>query len=89
MDTSGVSMERGMVSTQGVNPSDLPAMPRDGSTQCLSRCRCDWVFVPIDDDLAEAWWTRLSKAPGWYIADLCPDCLGRAANWTPWGVVSM
>src|SRR5438132_7100586 len=51
---------------------DLPAMPGDGSTQCLSRCGCGWE----------------QRADGWYWvrgkADSCPDCVQREQEWAPY-----
>jgi hypothetical protein len=55
---------------------DLPAYPRDGSTVCRVRCRCQWKIVKRANDLYEATW-RLGQA------EHCPDCLERSQEWSP------
>jgi len=55
--------------TRGV---DLPAMPCDGSTPCLSNCTCSWV----------------EQRGGWYwvlgSSDHCASCRQRAREWAPY-----
>jgi hypothetical protein len=55
---------------------DLPAYPRDGSTVCLTHCRCQWKIVKRAGDLYEATW-RLGQA------EHCSDCLKRSQEWNP------
>ena len=36
----------------------LPAMPGDGTTQCLTNCKCAWNVVPVDEEAGDydAYW---------------------------------
>lgn len=55
----------------------LPALPRDGSTQCLSRCNCSWDVQELaGDGNADAYW-RLGPS------ESCQTCLERAQQWSP------
>lgn len=55
----------------------LPAMPRDGTTQCLSRCKCQWQINELaGDGNADCYW-RMSDA------EHCQTCKERAALWSP------
>lgn len=56
----------------------LPAVPGDGSTECLSNCRCAWRIRWIDraaGDVDCHW--ELGKA------EHCDDCRDRARRWSP------
>lgn len=55
---------------------DLPAYPRDGSTQCLYRCQCNWRLECDDQGNVLAYW-ELGEA------DHCPDCEQRSEEWAP------
>jgi len=54
----------------------LPYLPRDGSTECLMRCRCAWILEIIDNDkptkkkVVEATWVL-------GVAEHCATCLDR------------
>lgn len=50
----------------------LPGYPADGGTSCLVNCKCSWV----ERDGRMYW--ELG------VAEHCPDCLSRAAQWSPW-----
>ena len=50
----------------------LPAMPGDGSSECLTQCGCAWAFR--DDGYS---WERGKN-------DSCPTCISREAQWRPW-----
>lgn len=56
----------------------LPSLPGDGTTTCLSRCRCKWHIDEIDADRGswDAYWRRNAK-------DSCQICIQRAADWNP------
>lgn len=55
----------------------LPALPRDGSTQCLSRCNCSWDVQELEGEgNADAYW-RLGPS------ESCQQCLERAQQWAP------
>lgn len=81
VDSGTASYNRGLYASQGFNPSSLPAVPGDGSTQCRTRCKCRWDFDEIDNGLYNAIWLLGD-------ADHCPDCVARADEWAPWGVVT-
>lgn len=56
----------------------LPAMPGDGSSECLTRCRCAWDVQPLDGDgNYDATW-QLGAAE-----QHCQQCAQRAADWSP------
>ncbi len=57
---------------------DLPAYPGDGSSSCLTRCRCHWDIVPIDEDAGD-------YDCSWVLgfAEHCPECAARAVAWNP------
>lgn len=58
----------------------LPAYPGDGSTRCLTNCKCNWRLVKrIEGGVligVDAFW-ELSPA------EHCEDCLLRASRWSP------
>ncbi len=60
---------------------DLPAVPRDGSTQCLGNCQCQWDLQCADDGIVLATWLLES-------GESCPDCKVRAETWNPLRVSS-
>lgn len=55
----------------------LPAMPTEG-TQCLTRCKCIWDVVTVDEEAEDydAYWRRGA-------GDSCQTCKERAAQWSP------
>lgn len=55
----------------------LPAMPGDGTTQCLTNCGCAWHVEKLGgDNNYNAWW-RLGKN------DSCQTCIERSQQWAP------
>lgn len=54
---------------------NLPAYPGDGSTQCLSNCKCWWQIRETEAEWLCTW--RLSPVEN------CPDCLERSRTWAP------
>lgn len=56
----------------------LPAMPGDGTSQCLTNCRCKWEVRTLDEGAGnwDAYW-RLGQA------DHCQTCIERARQWAP------
>jgi hypothetical protein len=72
--------ERGHTRSQGIPFGALPAMPGDGTTVCVSGCRCTWRFIHLEDRI-EAFW---GLEPG---AEHCVTCLERASNWNPLVIV--
>lgn len=59
---------------------DLPAYPRDGSTQCHTNCQCAWAIVKKSDQEYHATWQLRP-------ADHCDDCVERSINWNPLRIV--
>lgn len=57
--------------------SQLPWIPRDGSTKCLNNCKCSWVMTPLgvegDNQLVQAVWAL-------HPAEHCEDCLARQGH---------
>lgn len=55
----------------------LPAMPGDGSTQCLTRCGCAWDVSQLEGDgNYDAYWRRGKN-------DSCQGCVEREQQWAP------
>jgi hypothetical protein len=58
----------------------LPAYPRDGSTQCLTHCRCEWRIKKVSVVYYEAVW-KLG------IAEHCETCIQRSRDWAPLSII--
>jgi hypothetical protein len=56
---------------------DLPAYPGDGSTECLTNCRCEWDIREVLEGYDCYWIVD-------HEAENCDDCLGRGSDWAPW-----
>lgn len=55
----------------------LPAMPGDGTTQCLSNCRCAWEIVPLEGSgNYDCYWRMAAD-------EHCQTCVQRASDWSP------
>lgn len=55
----------------------LPWLPKDGSTECLNRCKCRWeldVVRTIDE------WKYVRAVWRLGVAEHCPDCVGREGH---------
>lgn len=72
-ESASQAYERGNAESRGM--PQLPAYPGDGSTVCLSNCKCSWAIKETD----AAWLCTWKIAP----AENCPDCLDRAQRWAP------
>jgi hypothetical protein len=57
----------------------LPAMPCDGSSQCLTRCKCHWQIDWIDEENGDADCYWVMGATEYH----CQTCPQRAADWAP------
>ena len=79
IDSSRQAFERGKALAFGI--PQLPAYPGDGSTLCLTRCKCHWEIHPVSspDPRLSGWncYWRLG------IAEHCETCLRREAAWAP------
>jgi hypothetical protein len=59
-------------------PFTLPAYPGDGSTECLTNCRCEWNIIEIPGEGYDCYWVVDHEAEN------CDDCLRRGSEWRPW-----
>lgn len=58
----------------------LPAYPGDGTTICLSNCKCHWeISERVDRKLA--YWKLASS-------EHCTDCVDRGVRWSPYTVMN-
>ena len=59
----------------------LPAMPKDGTTQCLTNCKCKWRIEWLDEETgdADAYWVRDAD-------DSCQTCVQRESDWNPFRI---
>lgn len=55
----------------------LPAYPGDGSTECLTNCRCEWDIHEVPEGI-DAYWVVDHEAEN------CQTCLDRERDWNPW-----
>lgn len=58
---------------------DLPAYPGDGSTECLTNCKCSWKIRYIKDGKGNI----TGAIATWVLgkAEHCPTCVKRADEW--------
>lgn len=68
--------ERARAAEKGIPIDRLPALPGDGSTQCLVNCQCHWEYERVEG----GWECRWTLGP----AEHCDDCLSRADEWNPY-----
>jgi hypothetical protein len=55
----------------------LPALPRDGTSQCMQGCKCRWEIAELEGDgNADCTWALGA-------AEHCQTCVERAAQWAP------
>lgn len=78
VQSAGASFHEGDVYRQAGRFLPLPAMPKDGTTQCITNCKCSWVITVLDKEAGDfdATWTL-------GIADHCQTCTERAKQWSP------
>lgn len=56
----------------------LPAMPGDGTTTCLTRCKCSWRIDELEGDgNADAYWIYGATE------EHCQGCIERSQQWNP------
>lgn len=70
--SSTQAYERGRASAWGVRP---PHVPGDGSTECMSACRCFLIYVDKPDAVHVTWHTTSGES--------CATCKSRARTWSP------
>jgi hypothetical protein len=59
----------------------LPAMPRDGTSQCLGNCTCSWEITELDGEGNYDCYWRLGAAERH-----CQTCPTRAGDWAPYQI---
>ncbi|MGE3267180.1 MAG: hypothetical protein AB7P40_00435 [Chloroflexota bacterium] len=69
---STAAYERGRAAAWGVRP---PHVPGDGSTPCLSQCKCYLTYVDKPDEVHVTWHRTASES--------CSVCKSRARTWRP------
>ena len=56
----------------------LPAQPGDGTTQCLTRCRCSWDIQELEGEgNADCYWIYGATEGH------CQTCIERSQQWSP------
>lgn len=65
----------------GFSPDQLPYHPADGGTDCLTRCNCDWEYVPVYDDGNLIGWDCYWRLGASEVH--CDGCLIRANESAP------
>lgn len=68
------SWAEGDIVRQVGRPLPLPAMPGDGTTQCLTNCLCRWKITQTADNSFVAKWER-------HADDSCQTCVIRGQDW--------
>lgn len=58
---------------------ELPALPGDGSTECLQWCKCHWDIQDLGGGNFDCYWV-LGEA------EHCPTCTLRADKWIPYRI---
>lgn len=75
-ETARVAYERGQAAAFDVPP--LPAYPCDGTSICVSGCKCSWRFAKLaGDGNTDCFW-ELDEA-----AENCETCIQRSQAWSP------
>lgn len=75
---------RAQARARGFEPSELPYMPADGNTICLTQCQCSWDWVAVHEDGRLIGWDcywLLSGSP-----NHCDTCLARANESAPFKI---
>ncbi len=75
INSSTQAFERARAAGFGV---ELPQYPGDGSTQCLTNCKCEWDIKFDEDASAFVCYWKLG------YAEHCPDCLDAAQLYNPY-----
>ena len=80
------AFERGKARALGIPAGELPAMPGDGSTICLTNCNCDWVHEEVQGEVGDpiGWDSTWTLGP--VKTSHCQDCLDRAKKWNPFEI---
>jgi len=70
------SYQIGYTGEVGVPIGELPAMPGDGTTECMTRCKCRWAINTLDKERGDfdCTWTL-------GVAEHCETCLERSVEW--------
>lgn len=78
VNSAGAEFWEGYVYRQAGRFLPLPAVPKDGTSICLSNCRCGLRIVVVDAERGDydVYW-ELNPA------EHCQTCIERAAQWNP------
>jgi len=76
-DASSASFAAQEIAAVGFDPASVGVYPGDGSTRCLSRCRCSWS-VRVNNRAKGNFTLRWTLGGG----EHCPNCLARRRLWT-------
>jgi len=70
------SFERAYGAERGLPPNVLPAYPGDGTTKCLTRCKCRWMIRVLSKE-------RQDFDCNWRLgaSEHCQTCRDRARSW--------
>jgi len=73
---SSGTFEQGYQSERGLPPGILPAQPGDGTTKCLTNCRCRWSIRTFSKE-------KQNFDCNWMLgaAEHCETCRERAREW--------
>lgn len=77
INSSTQAFERARAAGYGI---DLPQYPGDGSTQCLTNCKCEWDIQFDEETFTFSCYWKLG------YAEHCPDCLDAAQIYSPYVV---
>lgn len=77
INSSTQAFERARAAGYGL---DLPQYPGDGSTQCLTNCKCEWDIQFDEETFTFSCYWRLG------YAEHCPDCLDAEKIYSPYVV---
>lgn len=82
--SSREAYERGKVRAYGIAVNDLPVYPAQGSSKCLTNCRCDWSIEEVREGGAligfDCYWNLGATEQH------CADCTGYAAAYNPYQI---
>jgi hypothetical protein len=75
-ENANATLGQATVSAMGM--PELPAQPKDGTTDCLTNCYCRWSIRDVDGDGNWDCYWIIDRS-----RDNCPQCVARAAAWSP------
>ena len=77
IEAGSQAFERAGAEVRGIKgPRGLPAYPGDGTSECMTNCKCTWEYAE-KETAWECTWTL-------HPAEHCGTCLERASTWAPY-----